>query len=102
MSCPATPARPPGAPTGVAGKSAGKNVSLSWSAPWNGGSAITSYVVYRGRTPGTETQFTSVTGTTLSFTDKSVARRVAYYYRVAARNAIGPGPLSTEVVASSR
>ncbi|MDP9334421.1 MAG: Ig-like domain-containing protein [Actinomycetota bacterium] len=91
----------PGAPTGVAGKSSGKNVSLSWSAPANGGSAITSYVVYRGRAPGTETQLTSVSGTSLSFTDKSVVRRVAYYYRVSARNAIGPGPLSSEVVASS-
>jgi hypothetical protein len=91
----------PGAPTGVAGKSSGKNVSLSWSTPWNGGSAISSYVVYRGRTPGTETQLTSVSGSTLSFTDKSVVRRAAYYYRVAARNAIGSGPLSSEVVASS-
>jgi hypothetical protein len=95
-------ARLPGAPTNVTAGSSGKNIRVSWSAASNGGSAITSYVVYRGTTSGTETQFTSVSGTSLSFTDSNVARRVPYYYRVSARNAIGAGPLSTEVSASSK
>jgi hypothetical protein len=39
----------PGAPTGLAATAGNAQVSLSWGAPAsNGGSAITSYKVYRG------------------------------------------------------
>jgi hypothetical protein len=80
-------------------------VSLSWAAPGsNGGSAITSYKVYRGTTTGTETLLTtggcSGLGSVLSCTDTGLTNGQTYFYKVAAANAIGTGGQSAEVSAT--
>jgi hypothetical protein len=77
-----------------------KQLALSWTAPGNGGSPITSYVVYRGVT-GTPTLIASVDASTLSYVDVNIIRGVAYSYSVAACNAIGCSPLSASVTGSA-
>ncbi len=80
-------------------------MSLSWAAPAsNGGSAITSYTVYRGTASGAETPLTaggcSGLGAVLLCTDTGLTNGQAYFYKVAAANAIGTGAQSAEVSAT--
>jgi hypothetical protein len=89
-------ARVPSAPTGLVASGTKNVVKLSWAAPPNGGSPITSYLIYRGTASGSETLLAFVAGTSTSFMDHNVARRATYYYRALAGNAIGTGPLSSE------
>jgi PKD repeat protein len=94
----------PGAPTGLVATAGNAQVSLRWAAPAsNGGSAITSYKVYRGTTAGTETLLTAggCSGVTaFSCTDTGLANGQAYFYKVAAANAVGTGAQSVEVSAT--
>jgi len=87
----------PGAPTNlVAVPASGKGVQLSWTAPANtGGSAITSYRLYR-RTgqAGSFVPVASVGGTVTAYKDTSTARGATYYYYVTAMNSAGPGTQS--------
>jgi subtilase family serine protease len=92
----------PGAPTGLAAAAGNGSVSLSWSAPGsNGGSAITSYKVYRGTSSGGEgsTPIASVSSG-MSYTDTSVSNGTAYYYQVSAVNSVGEGARSAEASAT--
>jgi hypothetical protein len=88
----------PGAPTGLSAVPAtGKGVQLSWSAPSNpGGSAITTYKVYRSTSPsGPWTVVASLGGTTTTYKDTSTTRGTTYWYEVSAANTAGEGPPST-------
>ena len=84
----------PGAPTGLSAAPANQQVTVSWTPPGDGGSAITSYTVtpILGGVPLTaRTVFppdTSVTVTGLS-------NGLSYTFNVSATNAIGTGPVST-------
>lgn len=73
-------------------------VDLSWTAPSNGGSAITDYIIERapdsGGSPGTYTTVSDGTSTTTSYSDTGLAAGT-YWYRVSAVNAIGTGTAST-------
>ncbi|HEU0130218.1 MAG TPA: PKD domain-containing protein [Mycobacteriales bacterium] len=71
------------------------SVSLSWTTPSDGGSAITGYNVYRGTSSGGETLLTT-TGVTNSYSDTTAVNGTAYYYRVAAVNVNGAGAQSNE------
>ncbi len=97
-----TPAALPGIPALTANTS-GTQAVLSWTAPSNGGSAITSYKVYRGLSSGTETLVVaggcSALGNVLTCTDTGLTDRAMYYYKVAATNVMGDGTQSSEVVA---
>src|SRR5207245_1234464 len=62
--------------------------------PDDGGSAITSYRVYRGATAGSETLLGQVTKN--AYDDNTVTGPTPYY-RVSAVNAVGEGPRSNEV-----
>jgi large repetitive protein len=73
------------------------SVDLSWTTPADGGAAITSYNIYRGTTPGSETLLGSVGQTTVTYADAAVTKGTKYYYRVTATNNVGPSPLSNEV-----
>jgi hypothetical protein len=91
---PAPPAVPaaPGAVTATAGTA---SAAVSWTAPANGGSAITSYIVtpYSGATALTPTTLTgSPPATTISVT--GLTNGTAYTFTVRAANAIGTGPES--------
>jgi acid phosphatase type 7 len=94
----ASAAQRPAAPTlsATAGDGA---VNLSWSAPADGGAAITAYNIYRGTATGAETLLKSVANVT-STADTTVANGTKYYYRVAAVNSVGEGTLSNEVSAT--
>jgi titin len=93
----AVPGDLPGAPRDLAVASGNGFNQLSWLAPLsNGGSAIISYAIYRGESSGGESLLT-VVGNVLSFTDTAVVDGVQYFYMIAARNAVGEGPLSLEM-----
>ncbi|MEU4472490.1 fibronectin type III domain-containing protein [Micromonospora sp. NPDC023888] len=83
----------PAAPT-ITAVSAGSNAAtLSWNAPSNGGSAITSYVVtpYIGGVPQPAQTFPA--GSTTR-TVTGLTAGTTYTFRVAATNAAGTGPAS--------
>ena len=76
-------------------------VSLSWNPPSSdGGAAIGSYRIYRGTSPGNETQLTTVPETQHSLVDRPLTNGTAYYYVVTALNAVGEGPVSNELSAT--
>jgi subtilase family serine protease len=96
----------PGAPTKLgATTSPTKGVVLTWTAPSaNGGSAITSYTVYRGSSSGGETSYASLncTSSTCTYNDTGTRHSATYYYEVAAVNAVGTGPRSNQASAKAR
>jgi hypothetical protein len=88
-----TPATVPGAPTKVAGTAGNAQVALTWTAPSNGGSAITGYKVYTYA--GTTLVKAELTGSTsAAFTVTGVTNGTAYTFSVSALNALGEGALS--------
>ncbi|MEP7089199.1 MAG: putative Ig domain-containing protein, partial [Nocardioidaceae bacterium] len=82
----------PGAPTITAASAGDSAATLTWTAPSNGGNAITAYVVtpYIGGSAQTTTTFGA--GTTQTVTGLTAG--TAYTFTVAARNAAGTGPPS--------
>lgn len=75
-------------------------ISVSWSAPANGGSAITRYNVdYATNSAFTSSTTASSTATTLTLTGLTPA--TAYYIRVAAVNAVGTGAWSATASATT-
>jgi Fibronectin type III domain len=99
----ATPTAPtetvPGAPTNVKAAAGKGKITVSWAAPSsNGGSPLTKYRVYRVSFG----LLAEVEPTILSFADSTVSRRVQYCYYVTAVNAVGEGPASATVCATSR
>jgi hypothetical protein len=93
----------PGSPANlVAVPASGKGVQLSWTAPSNtGGSAITSYRIYRSTTgqSGSFVPVAAIGGTTTTYKDTSTARGATYYYYVTAVNSAGESvPSNTAAV----
>jgi fibronectin type 3 domain-containing protein len=88
VTVPATPAL--GSP--AAGD---RTVGLSWSAPADGGSALTGYKLYRSTSSGAETLVANL-GTATTYLDSGLTNGVTYYYRLAATNGVGDSALSTE------
>ncbi|HEX7131446.1 MAG TPA: fibronectin type III domain-containing protein [Iamia sp.] len=88
-----TPVTTPGAPTGVTATAGNHQATVSWTAPANGGSAITGYKVtpYIGASAQTAQSF-SGTGTSRAVTN--LANGTAYTFKVQAVNAVGTGALS--------
>jgi len=74
-------------------------VHLTWTAPDNGGSAITRYNIYRGTDLGAET-YLGTSGVKTAYLDKTAKPGPTYYYQVQAVNAVGAGPRSPEVTPS--
>lgn len=91
----------PDAPTNLATSNvAPTSVRLTWSAPSNNGSSITSYTVQRA----TNSSFTSgATTFTLSSggTATGLAEREQYWFRVRATNGVGTGGWSSAVTATT-
>jgi hypothetical protein len=85
----------PGAPTNVTATAGNGSATVSWTAPSNGGSAITSYTVtpFIGTTAQTPTTITGNPPAT-SATVSGLTNGTTYTFRVAATNAVGTGPAS--------
>ena len=89
----------PAAPTATAGNA---SVSLSWTAPSANGSAITDYKIYYATSEGgTYTLFSDAVSTTTSVTVTSLTNGTAYYFKVAAVNAVGDSALSAASTSST-
>src|SRR5258706_121583 len=86
----------PGAPAVTVGRDGGV-AHLTWSESDNGGSAITSYKIYRGTTSGGETLLKNV-GAATKYDDTSAAPNTNYYYKVTATNSRGTSCGNNEVV----
>ena len=77
-------------------------IDLSWTAPSNGGSAITGYFIERSTNGVTYSTLVSNTGSTsTSYTDTGLLSAQIYYYRVSAINAIGTGTASSAASATA-
>jgi PKD repeat protein len=92
----------PGPPQNLTATPGNGRITLNWQAPASsGGVNITSYRVYRGLTPGSETRLTSggcgSLAAVLTCTDTGLTNGKTYYYKVSATNAIGEGQQSNEV-----
>jgi titin len=98
----ATPTAP-SAPAGLTVTPGNTTAALSWTAPSNGGSAITGYNVYEATTSGGENYSAAVNGSTLltGTTDSvtGLTNATTYYFTVEAVNAIGSSVASSEVFA---
>lgn len=85
----------PGAPTAVAAVAGPGSATLTWTAPPDGGSPLTSYTLtpYADGVAGTPTV---VTGTppTPSVTVTGLSNAVPYTFTVSAANVVGSGPVS--------
>jgi hypothetical protein len=85
-----TPPTAPEAPQALVATGNGFNVSLSWQVPpFDGGSGITSYRVYRSTAVTSWAVLANPGG--LTFTDTNVVSGTTYNYRVAAVNGVGAG-----------
>ena len=74
------------------------SIQLSWSAPNDGGRAITEYIVEWKATGGNATAV-AVSGT--SWTHSGVTAGTLYEYRVRAANSVGDGPWSNSTSAQA-
>ncbi len=89
---------PPSAPTGLM-TSISSNIELNWTTPSsNGGSALTSYQIYRGTSVGAESSLASVPSSSLVYVDTSAVANLTYYYKVTALNTIGESSQSNQAI----
>jgi hypothetical protein len=76
-------------------------ISLSWSVPNDGGSAITGYKLYRGTSSGSETFFANIPSTSTTVGDNNLPSGTTYYYQVSAVNSVGESLRSPEASATT-
>ena len=91
----------PSAPT-LQASAGDSQVTLTWSVPFDGGSPITGYNIYRATTSGGEgtTPYVTVDSSTTTYTDTGLTNGVPYYYEVTAVNTNGESAPSSEVSAT--
>ena len=91
----ATAPTAPGAPSGVSAAAGNGSATVTWKAPSDGGSPITSYTItpYIGSTAQTPTTVTGSPPAT-SATVTGLANGTAYTFRITATNAAGTSPPS--------
>jgi fibronectin type 3 domain-containing protein len=96
-----TPLAIPAAPSNVKAGATGRGqIALSWSETSSG---VTSFVVQRSTSGnGTYSTIATLSGSQLSYTDRSVSSRSTYYYRIQATNSAGSSPYSSVVSATAR
>jgi Fibronectin type III domain len=99
----ATPAAPPGQPTGLTATPGDSKVTLSWAAPGSdGGAPVTGYGIWQGTSPGDESD-APINGSPFAGTSTTVTglnNGTTYYFVLIAFNRAGGGPASEEVSAT--
>ncbi|NYT12285.1 MAG: choice-of-anchor D domain-containing protein [Methanomassiliicoccales archaeon] len=89
----------PSAPQDPQSSSGDEYILITWTAPSDdGGSAVTSYNIYRGIDPDNLSFLASVTATETSYNDTSVESGQTYCYRITAANDQGESSQSPMVV----
>src|SRR5881409_3910733 len=94
----------PSPPTGLTATAVSSSqINLSWTAPNNGGSAITGYKIERSTDGGTTwTTIVSNSGSTATtYSDTGLAHTTTYTYRVSAINSVGTGSPSSAISATT-
>ena len=89
---------PPGQPT-LAVPTGNAQISLSWTAPSDGGSAITGYTIEQSTTSAAEGWASVANTTAITKTITRIPGLYKYWFRVSATNSVGSGPPSIVVVA---
>ncbi|MCL2143708.1 MAG: fibronectin type III domain-containing protein, partial [Methanomassiliicoccaceae archaeon] len=98
---PSATATEPSAPRNLKAAAGDGDVVLTWRIPSNdGGSEITSYVVYCDASDGSTTNSFSDVGTALTYTVTGLINGTEYEFRVAAVNDAGEGVSSVTVTAT--
>lgn len=92
-----TPRTTPDVITSVTTTPGNRQVLVSWSAPANGGSAITDYVIQYKSPTGSWTTFTDGVSTGTSVSVTSLTNGTAFSFRVASVNVAGTSSYSTDV-----
>ncbi|QLH07035.1 fibronectin type III domain-containing protein [Nitrosopumilus ureiphilus] len=90
----ATPATVPGTPTNLSSTPGNSQVSLSWTAPSNGGSPITDYIIQFSKDGVKWNTFADGTSTATSATVPNLTNGIPYSFRVSAVNSVGTGSVS--------
>jgi subtilisin family serine protease len=89
-------------PPVLKGASAKRAAKLTWTAPADGGSAITGYRLSRATTAGGPyMQIASPAATATSYGDNNLKASTTYWYRLTAVNAVGAGPVSNTVAVTA-
>lgn len=94
----ATPLSVPSAPSELTAVGGAKSITLTWTAPSDGGTAVTGYKIYRGSASGGESLLRLIEPGTV-YVDVGLPDNMLYYYKIRAINSQGDGPLSSEVSA---
>ncbi len=94
-------AGPPSAPTGLAATGDIYSADLTWTAPYDGGSPITDYVVEYSTDNASWSTFADSTSTGTSTTVTGLTGGTYYYFRVSAVNVAAVGDPSTSAGATA-
>jgi hypothetical protein len=98
----ATPSTIPSAIADLTATAGNTQVTLSWTAPNNGGSSITDYIIqYKLSTVEAYTTFSDGTSTTASAMVTGLTNGLAYDFKVSAINGIGTGTASNVASATT-
>ncbi len=96
-----TAATIPGAPTSLTATASGQTtINLSWTAPSDGGAAISSYRILVS-TDGTSFNELVASHTSTSYSHTGLSPNTTRYYSVSALNSVGRGPESSVVNATT-
>lgn len=88
----------PTPPTNLQTTSGSGYINLTWDIPpFDGGTNITHYCVYRGIKTGDETFLINVSGNFTYYNDSSIANGIIYYYYITAVNKVGESFQSIEI-----
>lgn len=99
----AAPRTSPSAPSDTVATPGNRQVLLSWTAPSDGGAAITDYTIeFKATTSGSWTTFTDGTSSAASATVTGLLNGTSYDFRVTSINTVGSSSVSAVVSATPR